>query len=106
MAIECAGDNAAVESAFAAVKPGGTVVLVGIPSDDRTAFTASLARRKGLTIKMSRRMKLVYPRAIALVQRGLVNVSALVSQRFDLVDTQQAFETAERREGLKIVVEA
>jgi len=106
VAIECAGDNAAVESAFAAVKPGGTVVLVGIPSDDRTAFTASVARRKGLTIKMSRRMKRVYPRAIALVQRGLVNVSALVSQRFNLADTQQAFEAAERREGLKIVVEA
>jgi L-iditol 2-dehydrogenase len=106
VAFECAGDNAAVESAFNAVRPGGTVVLVGIPSDDRTAFTASVARRKGLTIKMSRRMKPVYPRAIALVQRGMVNVRALVSARFKLAETQAAFENAQRREGLKVVIEA
>jgi threonine dehydrogenase-like Zn-dependent dehydrogenase len=37
------------------------VVLVGISADDRTAFTASVARRKGLTIKLSRRMKHTYP---------------------------------------------
>jgi L-iditol 2-dehydrogenase len=103
---ECAGDNAAVESAFNAVKPGGTVVLVGIPSDDRTSFRASTARRKGLTIKMSRRMKPVYPRAIALVQQGRVNVRALVSSRFKLADSQAAFEVAQRREGLKVVIEA
>ena len=103
---ECAGDNAAVESAFNAVKPGGTVVLVGIPSDDRTSFTASVARRKGLTIKLSRRMKPVYPRAISLVQRGMVNVRALVSGRYQLAEAQQAFESAERREGLKVVIEA
>jgi L-iditol 2-dehydrogenase len=106
VAFECAGDNATVESAFNAVKPGGTVVLVGIPSDDRTSFTASVARRKGLTIKMSRRMKPVYPRAIALVQRGMVNVRALVSARFKLAEAQAAFENAQRREGLKVVIEA
>jgi L-iditol 2-dehydrogenase len=106
VAFECAGDNAAVESAFNAVKPGGAVVLVGIPSDDRTAFTASVARRKGLTIKMSRRMKPVYPRAIALVQRGMVNVRALVSARFKLAEAQAAFENAQKREGLKVVIEA
>ena len=45
---EAAGENAAVEMAVAAVRPGGKVILVGIPADDRTSFTASIARRKGL----------------------------------------------------------
>jgi L-iditol 2-dehydrogenase len=104
VAFECAGDNAAVEAACAATKPGGTVVLMGIPADDRTAFTASIARRKGLTIRMARRMKPVYPRAIALLTQGRVNVRALVTHRFPLAQTAQAFAVAARREGLKVIV--
>ena len=51
-------------------RPGGRVVLVGIPSDDRLAMKHSTARRKGLTIKLCRRMKHTYPRAIRLVEQG------------------------------------
>ncbi|HEY3291426.1 MAG TPA: zinc-binding dehydrogenase [Anaerolineae bacterium] len=103
--LECAGENEAVEAAVAAAKPGGTVVLVGIPSDDRTSFTASVARRKGLTIRMSRRMKHTYPRAIKLVERGMVDVRSMVTHHYPLVESMQAFDAALRRDGLKIVVE-
>ena len=71
VAFEVAGENDAVETAVAAAKPGARVVLVGIPADDRTTFTASTARRKGLTIKLVRRMKHTYPRAIALVEQRI-----------------------------------
>ena len=37
VAFEVAGEDDAVETAFAAVKPGGTVMLAGIPADDRTS---------------------------------------------------------------------
>lgn len=104
VSFETAGENEAVEAAMAATKPGGTVVLVGIPSDDRTSFTASVARRKGLTIRMSRRMKLTYPRAIRLVEKGMVDVRSLVTHHYPLTESVQAFETALRREGVKIVI--
>ena len=104
VAFEVAGVNAAVETAIAAVKPGGAVVLVGIPSDDSTAFTASIARRKGLTIRMSRRMKRTYPRAIALVENELIDVRSIVTHQFPLTEAVKAFETAHRREGLKIIL--
>ena len=105
VAFEVAGNNDAVETAFSAVKPGGKVILAGIPSDDRSSFTASVARRKGLTIKMVRRMKFTYPRAIQLVERGQVDVRSLVTQRFPLEQAQQAFMLAQKREGLKIVID-
>jgi L-iditol 2-dehydrogenase len=105
VAFECAGENAAVEDSFAAAKPGGRVVLVGIPNDDRISFTASVARRKGLTIKLVRRMKHTYPRAIHLVEKGLVDVRSLVTHRFPLEKTPEAFAIAEQREGLKVIVE-
>jgi L-iditol 2-dehydrogenase len=104
VAIEVAGVNDAVETAIDAVRPGGTVVLTGIPSDDRTSFTASTARRKGLTLKMTRRMKHVYPRAIRLVERGLVDVRSIVTHEYPLDQSPEAFGAASRREGLKTVI--
>ena len=105
VAFEVAGNDDAVKAAFAAVKPGGLVMLAGIPADDHTTFTASLARRKGLTIKMVRRMKFTYPRAIRLVESGRVDVRSLVTAHFPLEQTQQAFSLAQQREGLKIVID-
>ena len=84
VAFESAGEQEAVDDAFAAVAPGGKVILAGIPDDDKTSFSASTARRKGLTIKLVRRMKHTYPRAIDLVAEGLVDVRSLVTHRFPL----------------------
>lgn len=105
VAFEVAGENAAVEAAIGAARPGARVVLVGIPGDDRTAFTASVARRKGLTLKLSRRMKHVYPRATQLVERSVIEVRSLVTHSFPLTEVGQAFAVAQKRTGLKVVVE-
>ncbi len=105
VAFEVAGTDEAVEEAMELVRPGGRVVLVGIPDDDRTSFPAALARRKGLTIAMARRMKDAYPRAIDLVARGVVKIEPLVSHTFTLAEAPGAFELAARREGLKTVVQ-
>jgi L-iditol 2-dehydrogenase len=104
VAFEVAGTDDAVATSMRLVRPGGRVALAGIPDDDRTSFPASLARRKGLTIAMVRRMKDAYPRAISLVERGVVELDALVTHRFPLADTPVAFDFAARREGLKTVV--
>jgi L-iditol 2-dehydrogenase len=105
IAFEAAGEQEAVDTAFAAVVPGGKVILAGIPSDDQTSFSASIARRKGLTIKLVRRMKHTYPRAIELVSKGLVDVRSIVTHRFPLAEAREAFRLAKRREGLKIIIE-
>jgi L-iditol 2-dehydrogenase len=105
VAFEAAGDNAAVDAAVEAVRPGGRVVLVGIPSEERTSFLAGTARRKGLTIVIARRMGHVYPRAVQLVASGRVDVRTMVSHRFPLAECAAAFEAATRRVGHKVVVE-
>jgi L-iditol 2-dehydrogenase len=98
-----AGDAAAQATEIA--RPGARVVLVGIPSDDRLEVKHSTARRKGLTLVMCRRMKHAYPRAMQLVERGMVDVRALVSHRLPLRDAAEAFRiNTEYRDGVNKVM--
>jgi L-iditol 2-dehydrogenase len=104
VAFEAAGDPEAVEAAIGAVKPGGRAILIGIPSEDRIAFTASEARRKDLTVRVVHRMKHTYPRAIRLVEGGRVDVRSLVTHRFPLAEVEKAYAAALAREGIKVVL--
>ena len=105
VAFEAAGNNEGVELAMASVRPGGRVVLAGIPGDDVIRFGASLARRKGLTIAMVRRMNEVYPRAISLAERGVPDLGSVVTSRAGLGEIPAAFGDAARRTGLKAIIE-
>jgi L-iditol 2-dehydrogenase len=105
VAFEMAGTSEAVQLAMAMVRPGGRVVLGGIPSDDQTTFQASVARRKGLTIAMVRRMNEVYPRAINLAAEQRVDLTHLVTHRFPLERASDAFAAAAQRIGLKVIIE-
>lgn len=103
VAIEMAGVDDAITTAVAAVRPGARIALGGIPSTSLSAFPAAVARRKGLTFAMVRRMHETYPRAIELATTGL-DLDALVSHRFPLADAAQAFEHAVARGGDKTVI--
>jgi len=103
-AIEIAGDDDAIDAAIALTRPAGTVVIAGIPAGDQSTITASVARRKGLDLRFSRRMVHTYPQAIALVEAGRVDVGVVVSHLFALADFDAAFRTAVRREGQKVLL--
>ena len=91
IAIEAAWADHSVQMAADMLRNGGRLVLVGIPPDDRLRLKHSVARRKGLTIIMSRRMKHTYPRAIQLAASGKVRLDELVSHRYPLAQTAQAY---------------
>lgn len=106
VAFEAAGEDAAVADAVRSVRPGGLVILVGIPSDDHTSFRASAARRKGLTLVLCRRMTgRDLQRGIRLVSDGGIDLGPLVSERFPLADADAAFAALVQRRGLKILIE-
>jgi len=107
VAIEAAWGGAAIEQALELARPGGRVVLVGIPSEDHCTFSHSAARRKGLTIVFCRRMKHTYPRAIRLVESGKVNVHSLITHRFPLAQAADAFalNAAYKDNCVKIIIQ-
>jgi L-iditol 2-dehydrogenase len=107
VAIEAAWSDHSVQQAAEMARMGGRVVLVGIPGDDRLELKHSSARRKGLTIRLSRRMQHTYPRAISLAERGAVDLPRLISHRFPLERVPEAFalNVAYQDNVVKIVID-
>lgn len=99
VAIEAAWANESIQQAADCCRPGGRLVLAGIPRDDQFAMKHSTARRKGLTIMMVRRMRHTYPRTIRLASashaarpRPFIALDDLVSHTFPLDEAASAFE--------------
>ncbi|MCB9151803.1 MAG: alcohol dehydrogenase catalytic domain-containing protein [Caldilineaceae bacterium] len=107
VAMEAAWADHSVQQAAEMTRLGGRLVLVGIPGSDNLHLKHSTARRKGLTIRMSRRMKHTYPRAIKLAQSGKVDLNGIVSHHFPLEQTPAAFalNLAYRDDVVKIVID-
>ncbi|MEZ4631799.1 MAG: zinc-binding dehydrogenase [Deinococcales bacterium] len=97
--IEAAWADKSVQQAADMAAMGARVVLVGIPEDDNLSLKHSTARRKGLSLILSRRMKHTYPRAIKLAER--IDLVKLVTHRFSLKDTPKAYQrTSAYEQGL------
>ena len=94
VAIEAAWADHSVQQAADMLRHGGRLALVGIPPDDQLTLKHSVARRKGLTIIMSRRMKHTYPRALDLATSGKVKLEELASHHYDLSQTAAAYASA------------
>ncbi|HXF61147.1 MAG TPA: alcohol dehydrogenase catalytic domain-containing protein [Caldilineaceae bacterium] len=107
VAIEAAWADHSIQQAAEMARLGGRLVLVGIPGNNRFEMNHATARRKGLTIRMSRRMKHVYPRAIRLAQSGVVNLTGLISHRFPLEQAPEAFalNDAYRDNVVKVIID-
>jgi L-iditol 2-dehydrogenase len=98
VAFEVAGALETPEQAAEVSKACGTVVVVGICSEDRMPFRSTPTRRKGLTIKVSRRMPHVYPRIMALSSRHMVDHDILITHTFPLEQGAEAFRILDRYE--------
>lgn len=92
---EASGEQEAVNNAIKILKPGGKLVLVGIPPDAQYVFDMDLMRRKELTIINVRRQNHCVEEAIDLVVSGAVQVSKMVTHEFTLEETPVAFDVVE-----------
>lgn len=91
---ESAGAPAAMNRAIEAVRPGGTVVLLGYSHDGRADLNVNLLIDKEVGIRTTFRYRHTYPAAIEGVATGLFPVQRVVSDVFAFDQVQQAMETA------------
>lgn len=108
IAVEAAWADHSIAQAIEMLRVGGRAVLVGIPGDDTLTMKHSTARRKGVTIRLSRRTKHTWPRALSLVQDGRVDLLSLVTHRFPLAQAADAFAlNAAYRDGVvKVLIDS
>jgi len=94
VAFEVAGEADSYQLAATLVKPGGTVVIVGIPTDqDYIPIQAITARRAGLSLTFVRRFNPKdFPRAVDMIASGEVEVARLMTHHFPLDEITPAFE--------------
>lgn len=90
---ECSGNERAAAGVFEPLAPGGTVVYVGIPLQ-RIAYDVAGAMVKEAHVEHVFRYAHVYPRAIALMASGKLDVKPLITDRFAFADSVAAFDFA------------
>lgn len=101
LVFECAGKQETVDQAVELLKPGGTLLIVGILEVDRISFPIHTLRRKELAIKNVRRQNQCTEPTIDLVASGKVNVAPLMTHHFSLQESQAAFDlVAGYRDGV------
>lgn len=104
---ECCGQQEAIEQAIELLKPGGRLMIVGIPECDSLSLPPHMMRRKELTIVNVRRQRGCVPAALGLIARHQAKVDNLLTHRFAFADTEAAFDLVEhKRDGvIKAIVE-
>jgi len=104
---ECSGQPDGLDQAVEIVGPGGKLVITGIPEGSRVSMDISQLRRKEIGIFNVRRQNQCAELALAMIQSGVVEVAPLVTHRFPLQSTAEAFAlVAGYRDGvIKAMIE-
>lgn len=98
---ECAGEQEAIDEAVKLLRPGGKLMLIGIPRVERVSFVISEIRRKEITIVNVRRQNECTQKAIDLIASGKVNLDFMMTHRFAFEDSKKAFDlVAGYRDGV------
>jgi L-iditol 2-dehydrogenase len=98
---ECAGQQETIDQAIGLLKPGGKLMLIGIPREDRISLSIDQIRRKEITIVNVRRQNACTQATIDLLASGKASVDFMITHRFGLEQTQDAFElVAGYRDGV------
>ena len=90
---ECSGAAAAASAVVEPLRPGGCAVLVGMPGEP-VLFDVVAAQVKEARVETVFRYAHVYPRALALMESGAIDVRPLITDTFPFTDSVAAFEFA------------
>jgi L-iditol 2-dehydrogenase len=93
VALECTGVESSLASAIWAVKFGGKVFVIGVGRNELT-FPFMRCSTREVDLQFQYRYSNTWPRAIRLVQSGVIDISKLVTHRYKLEEALEAFKTA------------
>jgi len=98
---ECCGQQEAVDQAIEMLKPGGKLMIIGIPEFDRWSFSVDEMRHKEITVRNVRRQNNCVEKSLDMMENGDVDVSLMPTHRYKFEDTKQAFDlVTEYKDGV------
>ncbi len=89
---ECCGKQEAVDQAIDLLKPGGKLMLIGIPEFDQWSFPVDQMRHKEICIQNVRRQNHTVEETLELLETKKVDVGKMPTHRFPLARTKEAFD--------------
>lgn len=104
---ECCGDQAALDQAVELLKPGGKLMIIGIPQFERFSFPVDKMRHKELCIQNVRRQCDCVQESLDMIDSGAIDVNFMVTHRFSFDRCKDAFDlVANYKDGVvKAMVE-
>lgn len=103
---EASGSTRAFDNLLDLVCPGGCAVLVGMPPEPVALDVVSM-QAKEVRFESVFRYANIFPRALALISSGMIDVKPFISRKFSFSEGLKAFEeaAAARPQDVKIQIE-
>jgi threonine dehydrogenase-like Zn-dependent dehydrogenase len=95
---ECCGQPEAVKNALEMLKPGGKLMMIGIPETDTMEFNMDNMRRKEICVQNVRRQNHCVQPALDMIANKDFDVNIMTSHRFDFEQTKEAFDLVDKYE--------
>ncbi len=104
IAFDCSAAAPALRSAFATVKPRGTIVQVGVTGDVTIPLNSLVG--KEITWRGSQRFDREFGQAVDLISSRTIDVRPIISHTFPLEQAVQSFEQAgDRTQACKVQID-
>lgn len=98
---ECCGQQDAFDQGVDLLKPGGKIMVVGIPEFDKWIVGVDKTRRKEINIQYVRRQADCTEKALEMMMNNEVDVSRMATHRFHFSKAREAFDlVADYRDGV------
>lgn len=89
---ECCGQQEAFDQAIDVLKPGGRLVVVGIPEFDRWSMNVETTRRREISLQFIRRQVDCVGPTLEMMKNGTIDIGNMVTHRFPFNKTKEAFD--------------
>jgi threonine dehydrogenase-like Zn-dependent dehydrogenase len=102
--LECVGNDAAIQQAFAVARPGSTVGFVGVPHGVELPIRRMFQKNIGLAGGMAPVRKYL-PELLELVQEGAINPGLVFDRTLGLSQVAEGYRAMDEREAIKVLIE-
>ncbi len=89
---ECAGKQETLDHAVDILRPGGKLIMIGIPQAKTVSFVPDKMRRKELTLINIRRQRRELPEVVENIVQGRIKLDPFITHRFKAEEATKAFE--------------